>query len=290
MTWQIAITLQVFVSSLMTLFTRHVTLSLKKVFFAVGLISYLVIALMGFIYSVVSQHGLPAVPTGHAWLYLVAEGIFIPAGWLTMYKIIGYVGAGNAVIINTFNTVSAALFGIVFLHEVLTMSFVIGALLVFGGVYTALQVKADTNHRMAGTITLKALLILSGALFFGLGMLNEKLAINAIGVWNYAAFGWAMQAVGALALLSLFGRHEIAHISHMVVKKGAMLGFVTSIAGGLFIYALSKGSLSATIIASSGKIAITLLLAALFFNERNAIRLRVIAFILSAAGLWLIVH
>lgn len=290
MTWQIAITLQVLVSSIMTLFTRRVTLSVKNVFFGVGVLSYFMVALMGFVYSLVYNHGLPVAPSLTTWAYILLEGFCIPLAWLILYKMISLIGAGNAVIVSSLNTTAAALMGVFFLHESLSITFALGAVFILVSALTSLRLSPDLRHHPKATFGKKVLLASSGAVLFALGMFAEKMAITNMGAFNYSAFGWGMQFVGVCVVFALFGRKELPHLSRSVIHKGLLLGFITSIAGGLYIYALSIGNLSHTIVATSGKVAITVFLAALFLNERNALKTRIAALLLSIAGLWLVTH
>lgn len=288
MTWQTAITLQVLVSSFMTLFTRRVSLASRRVFFGMGVLSYCMVAVMGFVYSLLYHHGLPVAPTARTWLYIFIEGFCIPLAWLVSYKTISYIGAGNAVVVSTVNTTATALMGIVFLHDALTPVFVGGAALILGGALASLHLSPDASHHARASFKWKLLLVASGAVFFATGMFAEKLAINSMGAFNYTTFGWGMQLVGAALIFLLFGRRELPHVTAAIVRKGLLLGTITSIAGGLYVYALSLGSLSHTIVATSGKLAITVFLAAIFLHERNDLRIRIGALFISLAGLWLV--
>lgn len=288
MTWQLIIVLQIVVSSIMTIFTRRLILTNNKVFFGVGVLSYITVACMGLFYALLLGDIALTVPSTEAWIYLVIEGLFIPAAWLTQYKLITHVGAGNAVIVTTLNVLGTALLGIIFLDELVTAPFVLGTTLILGGVTIALRLKPDSNHASTMSFRNKLLLTLLGAVLFAIGMFAEKMAITAIGVWDYSAYGWGMQAVGALALFALFGRGEVAHIDKSLLQKGVVLGLLTSVAGGLYIYALSMGTLSQTIVATSGKIVLVVLLAALFLKERNALGYKLAAFLLTACGIYLI--
>ena len=290
MTWQIAITLQILVSSLMTMFTRRLTLSTKQVFFGIGLASYFMVALSGLVFSLIYNHALPTQPSTGAWVYILIEGLCVPAAWLIQYKLIGYIGAGNAITVGTLNTISTALLGVLFLNEGLSTNFIIGALLIIAGTLITLRIRPDLDHRSRAPFALMLVLVTAGATLFATGMYFEKIAISTIGVWNYSAYGWGMQLIGAAILFILFGRKEIPYINRGIIKNGLLLGFITSIAGGLYIYALSMGSLSHTIVATSGKVAITVLFAAVFLKERNNLPLRITAFLLSMIGLWLVVY
>lgn len=290
MTWQIAITLQILASVVMTMFTRRITLSNKNVFISIGVGSYFVVAICGIILSITSNGGLPALPSATAWGYILIEGLCIPASWLIQYKLISRIGAGNAITVSTLNTISTALLGILFLSEGVSMHFIVGALFIIGGTLITLRIHPDLDHHSRPPLMLLLTLVTAGAVLFAIGMYFEKIAINTIGVWNYSAYGWGMQLVGVTILFLLFGRKELPHITHQVIRHSLLLGLTTSVAGGLYIYALSIGSLSHTVVATSGKVAITALLAAVFLKERNNLVLRFTAFLLSIIGLWVIVY
>lgn len=121
-------------------------------------------------------------------------------------------------------------------------------------------------------------------------MLFEKQAIDVMGVWQYARFGWFMQFVCASVLVMAIGRKEFRHLNNNTVKKALILGLLTSMAGGLYILALSLGTLSGTMLASSAKITLTSVLAYVFLRERNNLGLRVLALVISLVGMWLILR
>ena len=290
MTWQTVIILQVIVSAGMTILTRRLALAERKLFFVIGVLSYAVVALMGFVYTLVFAGGLPHLPHGQVWLYLVAEGGCVPAAWLLQYKIIGYLGASNTVLVSMLNNVASALLGIIFLHDKFSLGFIAGTGLVLSSIVIVFRVQPDSRHQQPASTLKKISLIAAMVGLYAVGLFSEKRAIDTIGVWNYASFGWLLQLIGALALCSFYGRHELSHATWRGVQKGLTLGFVTSLAGGLFIYALSIGTLSHTIIANSGKVALTTLFAAIFLHERNALQQRLLAFVLSMGGLWFLVQ
>ena len=285
MSWQLVISAQIVVSAIMTVFTRRLTLFDNKLFFIIGAVSYGTIAVAGFAYSLIFGGHLPHVPIGHAWLYLIAEGICIPASWLLQYKIISKLGASNAVIVATLNNIGAALMGFVFLGDRFSLTFFLGAAFVLASIVIAFRIQPDTSHHKSLSLSSKALLVGGMVAFFSIGMIAEKQAISLIGVWNYAGFGWGLQFCGALILCLIYGWREVPFVTTATVRKALLLGLITSVAGGLYIYALSLGTLSNTIVAASGKIALTTLLAAIFLKERNALGLRLIAFGLSVVGL-----
>ncbi len=287
MTWQFVIILQILLSSLMTLYMRRISLSIEKVFFGVAVVSYLVVAGMGWIFAGIMTESL-SLPSRDVWVFILIQAACIPSAWLIQYRLIKYIGASNMVIVTTLNTLLAATFGIVLLRESIDWAFVVGSVLIISGVWMVLRLRADTDHKIEVALSTKLLLALCGALLFAIGIVAEKSAVNAIGAWDYMGFGWSMQAVGALVLFALFGRNERHHVSRQAVSRAAILGFLTSIAGMLFVYALSLGSLSQTIVATSGKAVVVMAFAAIFLHERNAMATRVLAFTLTMMGLGLV--
>lgn len=290
MKWQILISAQIIVSAGMTILTRKLALIDRKLFFVIGVLSYAMVALLGFIFSLIFGSGLPHVANNHAWLFLVLEGICIPAGWLFQYKIISKLGASNGVLLALLNNIAGAIMGFLLLADRLTAGFLVGASLIIGSILIAFRIQADNAHHERLSITRKIVLVAAMATLFAIGIFAEKRAIDMIGVWNYSSFGWGLQFCSALVICVIYGRGELSHIRWDSVRRGLTLGFVTSIAGGLFIYALSIGTLSHTIIASSGKIALTMIFAIIFLKERNAIAQRLSAFALATIGLWFLVR
>lgn len=288
MTWQIIILAQVLVSALMTVFTRKLSLADHKLFFVIGGVSYGVVALMGIVYSFLFGVGVTKFPSSVAWPFLITEGVFIPISWLLQYKIIRHFGAGNAVLISALNYVGTASLGFIVFREYFSVSFLVGFLLILASIVVAFKIQPDTVHRQTASTRLKISLVVVMVATFALGMAAEKQAINVIGVWQYAQFGWTLQFIGAAGLLALFGRSELTHVTRKKLRGGAILGILTSVAGVLYIYALSLGSLSHTIVAASGKIALVMLFAALFLNERNDMKLRITSFVMSVFGLILL--
>jgi len=288
MSWQIVMLFQIIVSSVMTIFSRKLALADRKLFYVIGVCSYAMVAVMGIIYTLVFQGGVTGLPSAEGWLYIVVEGICIPASWLLLYKLIGIIGASNSMIVSLMNTMTTAFLGIVLLREPLTLMFLAGAALLLASGYLALTTQADTEHHRRVALGKKIGLIAGMVALYAAGMYSEKQAIDTIGVWDYAAFGWSMQFVGAIVICALFGRSEFVHVKRVSVHKGLLLGFMTSIAGVLYIYALSIGTLSHTVVANSGRVGLTMVLAALLLGEHNSLGRRATALLLSVAGIALL--
>ena len=288
--WPLVIIAQVIVSSIMTITTRKLSLSNQRVFFVVGFFIYMMVALMGIVYSFIFGVDADYLPEMVAWQYIIPASIGIVTAWLLLYKTISIVGASNAVLITTANYIATATLGYVVLGESISNTFVLGATLLIISLWIAFSIRADTSH-VAHVSKLKMILLVGAmALAFSFGMMFEKLAIDTMGVWEYARYGWLMQFVIASIFVAIYGRKEFSHVDRSVVNKAVVLGLLTSVAGGLYILALSLGTLSGTMLATSAKITLTSVLAYLFLRERNALGLRVLALVISIVGMWLILR
>ena len=288
--WPLVIIAQVIFSSVMTIATRKLSLSNRRVFFVVGFFTYLVVALMGIVYSIVFGVDWSYLPKAEEWRYIIPASIGIVTSWLVLYRTIALVGASNAVLISMANYIGSATLGYLILGEAISSTFLAGAILIIASLWIAFTVRPDTEHKSNVPLYVKLLLVLTMIVAFSFGMLFEKLAIDTMGVWEYARYGWLMQFVCASILVAAIGRKEFIHVDKQVVRKALILGLLTSVAGGLYILALSLGTLSGTMLATSAKITLTSVLAYLFLNERNALGLRIVGLMAAIIGLWLIIQ
>lgn len=285
MTWQAIILAQVLVSAIMTIFTRKLSLLDRKLFFVIGCASYGMVAVIGLLVSWVFGPPHISFPGLHAWPFLLIEGVCIPVSWLLQYKIIQIFGASNAMLITVMNYMGTAALGFIFLHESFSADFFVGLVCILASIWLAFRVQPDSVHKAHGVSLSVLFSIACMVATYSVGMLAEKQAISIIGVWDYARYGWFLQFMMAATLLIAYGRKEFRHVTREKIRRGLLLGVLTSLAGVLYIYALSIGSLSGTIIAASGKIALIMFLAALFLKERNAIGMRAAALVLAVTGL-----
>ncbi len=203
--WPVVIVAQVIASSVMTVITRKLSLSNRRVFFVVGFVIYAVVALMGIVYSLLFGVELAYTPSIEAWRLILPASVGIVISWLLVYRTISIVGASNAVLITMVNYIATATLGYVVLGEDVSSTFLLGAVLILTSMYIAFSVRADTSHTAHVPIRTKVLLVAAMAAAFSFGMLFEKQAIDTMGVWQYARFGWFMQFVCASVLVAVVG-------------------------------------------------------------------------------------
>ncbi|MBP9667745.1 EamA family transporter [Candidatus Saccharibacteria bacterium] len=289
MSWELIIILQVVISAVLSLITRKISLKHPDASFSIGLFAFIAIGLLGCVYATLFQGALPHLPPPHMWTLLILEGLTIPAAWLIQYKLVRHFGASNGTVISVAFILFASLAALALLREPFDIWFLSGSLSIMAAVFIVLRIAPDDNHKRTLSPKNAIVLVVVGGLLYAVGMLSEKIVVNDIGAWNYAAYGWIMQAVGASFLLLVFARHELRKLSPSIITSGLTFGALTSVAGMLYIYALSLGSLSHTLILGSSKLALTAVLAAIFLNERNNIQKRILALLLSIIGIWLII-
>lgn len=288
MTWQLAIFLQILASAIVALLMRSASLSTKHVFFGFNVLTYIAIAVFGWLFVLITATVQPGFPPSGVLPYLIIEGIALPLSWLAQYKLAGYIGATSMVIVTIAYTIITAIGSIIIFHDPIKWTFVLGSILIVIAVSLIVGLQPDTKHKVKVSLAKKIAVIVAGGVFFGIGIIAEKFAVNIQGAWGYVQWGWTFQAIGAIALFMLFGRKELPHIKGKIITKGAFIGLMSGIAGVLYIYALSIGTLSQTVIAISGRAVVVMVLAAVIFRERNALDKRILAFVLTIIGVWLV--
>ncbi len=292
MPWNLIVILQIISSSFLTLWYRKTGQVLKNQTLQISFVVYICVAICGVLISFfANRFNLPAYPGKEALFYIIIEGIFIPAYWIIQFKLISILGAASAVVVQTLNYWTAALFGLVLLGENLSKYFIFGFIFIFIAVYLSISINLKNNNgqKMIKSINnSKIILVVLAAIFFAIGMTAEKIAIDKTGVWNYAFYGWIAQLIGATLFYYLFGQKNKKPINAKFLKFSIIAGFMTALSGFFFIYALSSGMLSKTIILTSSKIVLTSVLAVYFFKENNNLVRRFTALLLALLGLLMI--
>lgn len=287
--WQQLMLGQIIFGSLMAIWYRKVALKNKKSFYLVGLGVYFIVALAGvFISFVHFNFSIPDLPSLNHLINIVLASSLITISWLMSFKLLSNIGAFSMAIASSLNYLTIATFAIIFLNDNITISFILGALvMIIASFIAVLNPELDKKTKKQSYIVNFGLL-LAVAITLAVGILYEKIAINAIGVWSYAFYGWIMQFISASVIFVLFGRHEIKQINLKLIKYISIAGILTAIAGTFFILALSYGQLSSIALSASAKVSLTAVLAVLLLGERTFMKQRFLALGLSLLGLMFI--
>lgn len=292
MPWSNIVVLQIISSSFLTIWYRKTGLVFKNQTLQISFVVYICVAICGVLISFLGNNlSMPAMPNREAFIFIITEGIFIPAYWIIQFKLITILGAASAVVVQTLNYWTAALFGLLILGEKLSSYFLLGFIFIVIAVYLSISTnlrKSDNKKILQSLKNTKVLLVLLSALFFAIGMTAEKLAIDKTGVWNYAFYGWMAQLIGASFFYFFFGQKIKHPFNSKLLFYSITAGLITALSGFFFIYALSSGMLSKTIVLASSKIVLTSILAVYFLKENNNLLRRFIALILALFGLMMI--
>lgn len=278
----------------MALITRAAAVRTRRTFFFSGTLLYGVIALFGMCASTIANQKIPTPPTDlTTWLFLFGEGIFVPISWLISYRIIREVGATNGVLISLFNTMLATFAGIVLVEKNWPApEFLLGAILLIFASLVVFKISqqngADDSRAIFANFKKAVGWILLGAVTYAAGIIFENAAVQNLAPKNYIFYGWTMQFLFALMIFAIFGRREIKKIRKKSVFYSIAMGFLTSISGILYIFALGFGEFSRTVVISSVKVVIVAFLAAIFLDERDKIGWRILALILGICGAFLV--
>ncbi len=291
MSWNTVIVLQIITSSFLTLWYRQTGIVLKQRTLQISFVVYIWVALSGTLISYfANDFSVPSIPSREALIFICLEGFFIPAYWIIQFKLIRMLGAANSVIIQTLNYWMAASFGLILLGDNITKYFLVGLIFIVSAVYLSLSASTKATQKSINwDLNLSKLgLIILAAFFFAAGMTAEKIAIEKTGLWNYAFYGWLAQFVGATCFYLIFDQNRKIAISRRFLFYSSVAGIITALSGFFFIYALSSGLLSKTIILASSKIVLTSVLAVYFFKENNNLLRRFSALLLAVLGLVMI--
>lgn len=292
MVWYSLITAHIVFGAFMPIALRKYSLLYPKIHFIPVISIYICVAFVGLItaisHTIVSGSQLPSINNYSNLWPLLGVGIFIPLSWTIQFRLIRYIGASNTAVALMTNYLSASFFAVVLLKESISSLFIVGSFLLLCGVVVSSFVRPDTKHKQNVSKLKIFILVLLMSFSFGFGIMCEKVAIDDAGVWSYIMYGWSAQLVGASIIIGLAGKNEILKITWPQAWHGLLIGLLGALVGLTFVGALSISQLSNTVMATSAKVTLTALLAALLLKERNQILLRILAIILAIVGLWLI--
>lgn len=225
----------------------------------------------------------------HAIL-LIASAVFFNLGLFYMYRALVYLESATAAVLATSSAIFTLIFARVIFHEELTVTQLIGTALLIPCIGYVLAL-AKRRQRF---VDFKDLPWLKGALYIGvsslglsLGHVLEKELIIEVGIGNYVAFGWMLQAAFAIAVFMLIGKKTKKVMSDkFVIQSAASIGLLRVGAALFFLYALRKSNnLSLVMVVSNFRIIIVAVLAGWLLKERRFYYRKLAAAALSLIGL-----
>ncbi len=225
--------------------------------------------------------------------YLIASAVFFNFGLFYLYRALVYLESATAAVLATSSALFTLLFArIVFQEQLSAMQLVGTAVLVPCILYVLLL--ARNRQRFVDFRDLPwikgALYIMVSSLSMALGHIMEKVLVTNIGIGNFVAFGWLLQASVGIGLFVLFGNKSKRIIKDKFIIRSAMsVGVLRVGAALLFLYALrASDNLSLMMVVSNFRIIIVAVLAGWLLGERRFYYKKLAAAALSLVGLFII--
>lgn len=219
-----------------------------------------------------------SVPLSALWtpaiLIFIAAGFFAPGiGRTLSYVGIEKIGVARSVPIVNSSPIFASIFAVIFLGETWVLQNIAGTLLVIAGVVTLSMVKPAEKRWRKRDIVFPII----GAVAFGASAVLRKAGLGFVNIPVLAA---AMTA-GAAALFSFMllqvqGGKEAIKLTRRSAAWLFIAAFFNTVAMLSVFYALSHGKVVIVEPLVSSNPVLTLLLAAIFLRDLEALSLRVI--------------
>ncbi len=172
--------------------------------------------------------------------------------------------------------------------ESLTVSQWFGAGILLSAVIVAEHAsKVVKSKKQKERFVIGVILAITIAILYGFAMVNEKYLLDRIDMPTYLVFGWGLQAISALIIGYKFWNPKISKIKPIQHINVWLTGVLLSIAGIFFIISVVEvDNVALATVTTSFKVIFTVLLAYVFLNERNKLRIKVFATLLSIVGLY----
>jgi drug/metabolite transporter (DMT)-like permease len=283
MTWQIAIALSVFLSSLAAIIQRRIlkgdgtdALSFAVLFqFLCGV----VVGIMGFILST------PKVPENIAYLIpnLIVMVILYSLGNVFIFKSLKETEASKFVIIFASRAILTILASALFLHEFLIPTQWLGVVFIFVSI---ILVNLSRNKFVPGRGELYAFL---AALCFGLESTNDRIILKSFELYTYVSLAFIIPSLSLLLVKPKIVQ-AISQIKLPVITKKIIPVSIVYSLGAVTYFIALKGAPSTSQVAviNLTTIIITVVLSILILKEKDHLFKKLIAACLSFLGAYLI--
>lgn len=289
MPWQAYVLAHNFLSALTAILARTLGLKQQKLEYITVIAIYTSVVLVGIIYIALrGSWGLIDASNLTSNLpFLAVGGLLFAAKQLLTLKLFKFVPASIGEVMAMFNALFGTLAAFLFLEEKLTIIQFAGALLIMLGVYAASLIgekKTEKRNFMLGLT-----IALSAAFLWALATVNEKYLLDQMGLDNYVLFGWGFQLLAALAIIFLFKKEFTLPKNSKDKFLIFIMGGIYAIGGFFFVSSLVGSDNAGIVSAASGsKVIFTVILAYILLQERNKLKLRIAAGIVTSLGVGLL--
>lgn len=199
------------------------------------------------------------------------------------FKAFQTIEASDATILGTTSSIWTIIMAILFLRETIGFNQFLGAILIFLAVFlVAFKKKAFQFNQGAVYIFLFAACN-------GFGLVNDAFILNYSEIFSYTALTWLLPGFTRLIIWPKAIYHLKPLFQSEQFKKMLLLVFFSAISSVTFYLAYKSGG-HISILSSifSSKIILTVVLAALFLNERDRLFKKLVSAAIAIAGILLI--
>lgn len=224
---------------------------------------------------------------------LLASALFFNIGLYYLYRALVYLESATVAVLATLSVVFSLIFARIIFHEQLTTTQIIGTTVLLPCIGYVLLL-ARKRQKFVDFKDLSwvrgAVYVVISSLALALGHVMEKDLVFSIGIGNYVAFGWFLQATLAiLAFVILGNKSKKLLMDRYVLQSSAMIGLLRVGAALFFLYALRESNnLSLVMVVSNFRIIVVAVLAGWLLKERRFYYRKLVAAALSLVGLSII--
>lgn len=226
-------------------------------------------------------------------LYLIASAVFFNFGLFYLYRALVYLESATAAVLATSSALFTLLFARFVFNEQLSATQLAGTAVLIPCIAYVLAL-ARSRQKFVDFKDLPwikgALYILVSSLSMALGHIMEKVLITEIGIGNFVAFGWLLQAAVGIGLFVFFGnKSKKITRDRFIISNAVSVGVLRVGAALLFLYALkASDNLSIMMVVANFRIIIVAVLAGWLLGERRFYYKKLAAAALSLVGLSII--
>lgn len=288
MPWQLTIIIHSLLSAFRTIQARRVGLYKVDVSSYVLIASFLCVFSLGLGYVLISSSEVNYRAAWDARYYLLAGGTAFGTLNFLYYKLARLIPASVLVFVLLLNPLAVIVASQVATDETLTLVQWIGAGILLSAVVLAEYTsKVDKSRKHKDKFLTGIVLALTISVLYGFAMVNEKYLLDRIDMPTYLIFGWGLQAISALIIGVKFWNPKISTIKPLQHLNVWITGILLSISGIFFIISVVEvDNVALATVTTSFKVIFTVVLAFIILKERQKLKLKLVATLLSIIGLY----